>query len=289
MPVKKKKQQLMGVIGYPIAHSLSPVFQNAALKKLDPPLIYRAIQVTPYGLGQFVKQASQKGYLGFNVTIPHKERIIKYLDLLTPMAKKMGAVNTVKIEKNGKLTGHNTDGLGYLASLKKECRFNPKGKLVVLLGAGGAAKAIALALGNASCKKILIANRNQKRARLLVHHMKKNFPKTQWEAASLKKIPFSFWTQSHLLINSTSMGMKNIPFIPMPLETLHRHCIVSDIVYRPLHTPLLQKAKAHGLKIHPGWGMLLYQGALSFTYWTGKKPPLSIMKKNLLAALKASS
>ncbi|OGQ08643.1 MAG: shikimate dehydrogenase [Deltaproteobacteria bacterium RIFCSPLOWO2_12_FULL_40_28] len=289
MPAKKKTQKLLGVIGYPISHSLSPVFQNAAIKKLGLPLSYKAIKVKPQALGNFVRLAFQKKYLGFNVTIPHKEHIIKYLDLLTPMAKKMGAVNTVKIEKNGKLIGHNTDGLGYLESLKKECHFNPKGKLVVLLGAGGAAKAIATALGNASCKKVLIANRNKNRAPLLAQQMKKNFPRTQWETCFLKNIPSSFWSKTHLLVNATSMGMKNIPLVPLPLETLHPHCIVSDIVYHPLQTSLLKKAKTYGLKIHPGWGMLLYQGALSFTYWTNKKSPLATMKKNLLAALKTSS
>ncbi len=284
MSLKKKK--LLAVIGDPVAHSLSPVMQNAALKKLKLPYEYIPLRIKPEQLKEFA-QTKAKRLLGFNITIPHKETILPFLDRLTFEAKLIGAVNTV-LQENGKLVGFNTDGSGYLMSLEREKKFNPRNRDIVMLGAGGAARAIATILLLNQARSLVIANRSIQRAQALAQELSSHFKKQKifWcglEGNELKK----YLKRTHLLINATSVGLKGTHFIDFPWKDLYRQALVSDIVYAPQPmTSFLKEAKKAGHKIHTGEGMLVYQGALALEIWTGKKPDAYLMRRVLLKELK---
>lgn len=281
--MKKSRLKILGIIGDPISHSLSPIMHNSALAHLKLPYLYMPFHVVPDKLDEFFKTFKKRNIHGLNVTIPHKQAVIPYMDSLTKQASLIGAVNTI-IVKNKKLIGDNTDAQGYLESLAKQSQFDLHGKRVILLGAGGAARAIAIGLNQAS--EVLILNRTLAKAIDLAQELNFKFKQTHFAAYSLTKNNPQFWKHADLLINTTSMGMKNKKLADLPLKFLSKQALVSDIVYTPLETSLLKQAKKLGLKTHPGWGMLLYQGALSFKKWTGHEAPLEVMKKNLLEALK---
>ena len=278
----KKNQTHFGIIGFPVSHSLSPFMHNAAFKKLEIPSRYSKFEVSPKQLKSFFKKIPSNSLKGLNVTVPHKEAVIPYLDKLSPEAKLIAAVNTIRIEKN-KLHGYNTDGAGYLESLRREKKWKARGKNIVLLGAGGAARGILVALALAGAKQITIANRSSEKAKILAQEFRKKFKKVRFETCGLSPenltLPFS---KADLLVNTTSAGMKGVPFPQLPLKFIPKKALVSDIVYRPLLTPLLKEAKKHRLKTHGGLGMLLHQGALAFEIWTGRKAPIAVMKKALL-------
>lgn len=236
-------------------------------------------------LKQFFRSLLKHSIRGLNVTIPHKQAVIPFMHSLSREARAIGAVNTITI-KNKTFYGHNTDGKGYITSLAQQAKLSVSNKRVLLLGAGGAARAILVALGMEKTKSVHVANRTANKAFELILQMDKRFPQTKFSASSLEDIKTTVWTSCDLVVNTTSMGMKGSNYLSLPLSKLSAQAVVSDIVYTPLETPLLKNAKKLGLKTHPGWGMLLYQGALSFQLWTGKKAPLKIMQKALLEALK---
>ena len=283
--MNRSQLKILGIIGDPVAHSLSPVMQNAALARLHLPFLYMPFQVKHEFLENFFKILKSRKIVGLNVTVPHKQVVIPFLDSLTQEARLIGAVNTIKVVGK-KLKGHNTDGLGYVASLLGEARFSPRGRQIILIGAGGAARAIAASLGQARAREVLIINRTAKKAFDLAHEMGKKFPQTAFSVTSFDNLEPYFWSTTDLLINASSMGMKGKRSAHLPLSKLPRQAIVSDIVYAPQETPLLKAAKKLKLKTHPGWGMLLYQGALSFEFWTGRKAPIAVMRAALLDSLK---
>ncbi len=283
MPQKQLK--ILGIIGDPVSQSLSPLMHNAAMAHTGLPFIYMPFQVKPEELDVFFKSLAPRKIFGFNVTIPHKQAVIPYLDSLSREARLIGAVNTV-MRKGKKLIGYNTDGAGFIRSLKKEEKYELANKHVLLLGAGGAARAIAVALGLEGAREVMIFNRTAKKAFDLSFELGKKFRKTVFNASPLDPPDPSHWRLADLVINATSIGMKEFQNIQLPLSQLPSKALVVDIVYRPLETPLLKKAKKRGLSIHPGWGMLLHQGMLSFELWTGKKAPYEVMKKALLEALR---
>ncbi|MBI2499963.1 MAG: shikimate dehydrogenase [Deltaproteobacteria bacterium] len=247
MPPKKSTWKIAGVIGDPIDHSLSPHFQNALFTSCGLKVLYLPFLVKPEHLGKFLKQAK---------------------------------------ESRGLLVGYNTDAPGYVQSLKNETGFVPKNKTVLLLGAGGAARAILYILAQQGAYQIYLANRTVSKAVLLAKRFKRFFPKTAMEPLPLTSHSLSKILPSvDLLVNATSIGMGGTQGTKIPLERLPHRSVISDLVYRPILTPLLSQAKRRGLKIHPGWGLLLSQGALSFELWTGIVPRLDIMKKALLDAL----
>lgn len=278
--------KILGIIGDPISHSLSPLMQNAALAHLKLPFLYTPFQVKPEFLENFLKNLRTRKIVGLNVTIPHKEAVIPFLDSLTSQARLIGAVNTILV-KGKKWIGHNTDGAGFIQSLEKELKISVAGKQVILLGAGGAARGIAVALAQNRAREVLIINRTTQKGFNLMHVLHKKFPKTIFSVGSFEEIEPHFWLGADMLINATSMGMRGKKWVPLPLSKLPSRAVVADIVTNPLETTLLKKAKKLGLKIHAGWGMLLYQGALSFEFWTGKKAPVDVMKKTLLDELHA--
>ncbi|MEK7841501.1 MAG: shikimate dehydrogenase [Deltaproteobacteria bacterium] len=280
------KAKILGIFGYPIRHTISPAMHNAVIKALGLDMIYLPFEIKPSNLRDAVNGIKGIGMLGVNITIPHKEAVMKLLDDISEEARLIGAVNTI-VNKDNRLIGHNTDGYGYVASIKEDCKFNPKDKIIIILGAGGAARAVSAALAKSGAKKIIIANRTLSRADNLVKTFKRKFPDTKFEAIELEEdILRTYFQDINLLVNTTSVGMEKNEILEIPLEVLLKTAIVSDIVYNPLQTLLLKKADKLGLAAHGGLSMLIHQGAKSFKLWTGIDAPVNVMRKAALKALK---
>jgi shikimate dehydrogenase len=212
--------------------------------------------------------------------------VIEFLDELDPSAKQIGAVNTI-VQRNGKLYGHNTDGAGFMLSLRKDGHFDPAGKRAVIIGSGGAAAAAALALAEAGVRRLVIVNRNKTRAEVLAKRVKKHFER-ETLALALDEARALYWhiKESDLLVNATSVGMKPTDRLGLNPNSLHPKLFVYDLVYRETH--LLKTARRKGLKALDGLGMLVSQGARSFELFTGKRAPFRVMKNAVDQALKFS-
>jgi shikimate dehydrogenase len=272
---------LLGLLGDPVSHSKSPVMMNAALAELKAPYAYLAFRVSPSALEEAVRGLRALDVKGWNVTIPHKVAIMEHLDGLDETAREIGAVNTV-VKREGKWIGYNTDGAGYLRSLQEQVSFEPAEQRVVLLGAGGAARAVGYALAAAGVSSITVANRTVAKAEELAHHLSRY---TQTKAVAVNDCRKEIEAAT-LIVNTTSVGMvPRTEEMPIPGEWLNAHHLVSDLVYHPRMTALLQVAKANGATIHTGEGMLLHQAALALELWLGKKAPVEVMRKVLEASL----
>ncbi len=263
------------LIGDPVERSLSPAMHNAAFKELGLNCVYAAIEVPQRFLADAMAGIRAMKISGLNVTVPHKIAVAGLLDELDESASLTGAVNTIKNQR-GKLIGFNTDGEGALRAL--ESKIGPvKGKDVVLLGAGGAAHAIAFSLVRAGAR-LTIANRTAPRAKVLASIIEQKL------GAIVKTIPMNrdklkdALRGADMLINSTSVGMyPNASQTLVTSDMMHRGLVVNDIVYKPLETRLLREAKRAGARTINGLGMLVHQGALSFEIWTGKRAPIKVM------------
>ncbi len=270
------KLKLFALIGDPVGQSLSPAMHNAAFRALGLNCAYITLRVPKPTLANAIAGVRALGIAGLNVTIPHKISIISLLDELDESAKLVGAVNTVK-NNRGKLIGFNTDGEGALRALEEKIG-SVKGKEVVLLGAGGAARAIAFSLARAGAR-LTIANRTVPRAQALASAVEQKLS-TNVKVASLNRAELTKALKNvDVLINATSVGMH--PKIDKTLvraNMMRRGLVVYDIVYKPLRTKLLREARRAGGKTIDGLGMLVHQGALAFEIWTGKRAPIKIMK-----------
>lgn len=258
------------VIGHPIDHSLSPVMHNANFETLNYSATYEAINIPEEKFNRIRDIISDKALSGFNVTIPHKERIIPFLDEIDEQSETVGAVNTVKIE-DGKWTGYNTDGIGYVKGLQ---RVYPdlKHAYILILGAGGASKGIANELTKYVQPKLTIANRSLDR----FDQWSLNVNKIRLSDAELALSEFD------IIINTTPAGMNTNQEIPISLKHLEPETLVSDIVYVPFKTPILEQAEVQGNPIYNGLDMFVYQGAESFKIWTGTEPDVEVMKRTVL-------
>ena len=278
----------VGVIGYPIRHSISPVFQQAALDHYSLDAVFQAWEVEPAGLPAFMDGLRSPDTLGANVTVPHKEAVIPHLDQVDDWARRAGAVNTV-VNNGGELLGHNTDGSGFLRALEEHGRFSPEGSKVLIIGAGGSAKAVALALAHRGVSAITIANRTIERAQGLAGLVAGLGPRV--EAVPLSPTAKAFLaaaTEADLLVNCTSLGMKHGPDAeasPIPAEHIPSGALVYDLVYNPGETPFLREAAKAGAATLGGLPMLVYQGAAAFEFWTGREAPVDVMMKAAEAAL----
>ena len=276
--------RLYAVIGDPIEHSLSPVMQNIAFQRLGLNSVYLAFRVKPHNLGNSITGLKSLGISGFNVTVPHKVSIMKYLDTIDGLAVDLGAVNTV-VNKDGVLSGYNTDGAGALTALQ-EGGVELEGQKVVLLGAGGAAKALAFSIAPLA-ESLVILNRTELKARDLASSLTKRFSVSVEGEELTGDALQRYLADANILINATSVGM-----YPKVSETLvrsqhmHKGITVFDIVYNPLMTRLLREAKIAGARIIGGVKMLVYQGALAFELWTSLKPPVNEMCAAVETALK---
>ncbi len=273
---------IYGIFGYPVGHSLSPLMQNAAFKARKIPAVYIPFAIPPEGLGAALRGMLALGIRGVNLTLPHKERALSYMDHLTPSAQKIGAVNTVKVDRGG-LIGHNTDGEGFLLALKHDLGVYPKGKVAALIGAGGAAKAIAVTLLSSGVEQLFLYNRSRNHLLGLLHHLRKVFPMKRShifvEEFGSRKI--RDLKGIDLLIQATSVGMDGKSCL-IEERALHRGMSVYETIYHPQETPFLRLARHQKLPRANGIGMLAAQGALAFEWWTGKRAPIDVMRRALI-------
>ena len=271
-------KKIFGVLGDPVEHSLSPVMHNAAFEKLGMDALYLAFQVSKDELGDAIRGAKSLGIAGLNVTIPLKEHALSFVDM-DEMTKQIGAINTIDFS-SGRPVGYNTDGIGSLRVLK-ETVGEIKGKNVLILGAGGAAKAIAFYL-DAEGAKVTVANRTKERAVQLASRL------STADAIGLDAEFEERIKDADVLINATSVGMHpHDNETPVYAELLHPDLVVFDIVYNPMETRLLKEAKRAGVKrIVHGVKLLVYQGAASFKIWTNEEPPIAVMEKAVINALR---
>ena len=268
----------LGIIGYPIGHSISPIFQQAALDALGIDATYEKWEVTPEGVGDFVNGLRAPDSWGINITLPHKQAVIPLLDEVDEWATAAGAVNTI-VNHDGRLTGHNTDGPGFLRALLVETGYDPKGTRALILGAGGSARGILLALVRGGVDSLVIANRTMERAETLAKLAVENGVKS--EAIPIAgNVLIKSAASADLIVNCTSVGMSHGPDeqgTPLTAAQIPASAIVNDVVYTPLETPLLREAAAAGATALGGLHMLVYQGVLSFQMWTGQDAPADVM------------
>lgn len=278
------KTKVFCVIGDPIEHSLSPVMHNAAFKHLKLDAIYVAFNVKKEMLEDAVRGMRGFGICGMNVTMPHKTAIINYLDEIDSVAKFVGAVNTI-LNMNGKLVGFNTDGIGALKALK-ENGVEPKDKKFLLLGAGGAGRAIAFQLAQ-EADEIRILNRDGSKAKLLANTLRGKFNKKIVGGRLSPNVLRKWLKDVDVLINATSVGMH--PYNGQTLverNILRPELTVMDIVYNPIETKLLKDARSVGAKVISGIEMLVFQGSASFEIWWNQPAPISVMREAIMKELR---
>jgi len=289
--------KFIGLIGYPLKHSISPYFQQAALDYHQLDIRYEAWEISSKGLGDAVARLREPRNLGANVTVPYKEAVLPLLDEVDEQASLIGAVNTI-VKRDNRLLGFNTDVYGFAQALYKEGHFEPEGKQAVILGAGGAARAVSFALVRKKVSALIIINRTLEKARALADSLKRYIRDSSLRSEGLKTsvttLPWQSLTSPktlddcHLIVNCTTMGMKYSSQegqSPLSLEVIPNHILVYDLVYNPWLTPLLQLAQRAGANTLGGLPMLVYQGAASFELWTDKEAPIDIMLDKAKEAL----
>jgi len=270
-----------GVIGYPLGHSLSPPIFQAAFDAAGAGAQYEKWETAPDQLEGRLNALRGDDFLGANVTIPHKEAVVPYLDRLDETAQLVGAVNTIRNEA-GQLAGYNTDVAGFARALRDDAGFDPKGKRTGIIGAGGAARAVALSLVRSGASIILLVGRTPKRLDKVVVDLRKlegtgtTITWAHWgDGVFMTVLP-----SCELLVNCTPVGTKGSDSegqSPIDVQWLPKSGVVFDVVYNPPETPLLTSAKGRGLKAVSGLGMLVYQAAESFRLWTGQEAPVEKM------------
>ena len=276
------KAELVGVFGHPVAENPTVVMQEAAFNALNLNWRYLTIEVLPEDLENAIKGLRAFNLRGINLTIPHKVEVLKYLDEVSSAAKLMGAVNTV-VRIDNKLKGENTDGKGFMRSLTVDAQMDPKGKKVVVLGAGGAARAITVELALAGVQYITIVNRSESRGQILTDLLNsKTSAKTDfliWDGT------YSVPSDTDILINATSIGLSpNIDDKPdINYQSITSKMLVCDVIPTPM-TPFLAEVRKRGADILDGLGMLVYQGAIGFKIWTGLDAPIAVMHQALSKA-----
>lgn len=271
-----------GIIGHPVAQSLSPAFQSAAFAHCGLQTVYERWDTPPSALEARIAGLRSHDLLGANITIPYKEAVFPLLDELGGQSARVGAVNTI-VNRQGRLFGFNTDGPGFVAALRNVAHFEPEGKAILLLGAGGAARGIAFALAEARTQRIAIANRDGARALRLAADVAAG----GFRESNHVPLPASL-AGYDAVVNCTSIGMHGGPApesLPADLATAKPGALVVDIVYAPEETPFLAAARARQLPTLGGLPMLIYQGALAFELWTGLAAPVDVMFESARRAL----
>ena len=279
----------LGIIGYPIGHSMSPVMFRAALAEYGLDVTYDAWEVAPEKLGEFLAKVrnSEGEILGFNATVPHKEAVMAAVDEVSEEARRAGAVNTV-VNDGGKLVGYNTDGAGFVRALREEAGFEFEGRRALIVGAGGAARGVVMALAEEGVGRITISNRTPERAHRLSDDLDRYFARGApvvimgsnefRRAASL----------SHLIVQCTTLGMLHGPApdaTPLTRDDVFPGALVYDLVYNPPETTFMREARKARAEVYGGLSMLVYQGAVGFEKWTGRPAPVEAMFEAARAAL----
>lgn len=276
MPSNNTGLRTYCIIGDPVDHSLSPAMHNAAFKALNLNCVYIAFRVGKDELEAGLLSLRKTNIAGFNVTMPHKIAILPLLDELDETCTKIGAVNTVNNE-NGRLKGYNTDIHGFIEPIKRR-KISLKEKTVLLIGAGGAARAVVTALVEEDIMKIIIANRSLEKAKVLSDICKNS--NVNCELVSLDHVT-KYAPDAHLIVNATPIGMKGEDSL-ITAEHISSDSVVYDLVYRPMETGLIQSAEEAGATVIYGYEMLLEQGAKSFEIWMQMEAPRDVMKKMLV-------
>jgi len=277
--------RILGILGFPLGHSLSPLMHNRALQSLGLNYVYVAFAVARHFLADAVKGLRGLGVAGVNVTVPFKEEILPYLDELSTEAQACQAVNVVK-NCQGRLVGYNTDGPGFMAALT-EAGVTPAGQRIVLLGAGGAARAVAYQLGRAGSQHITCVNRTRGKAEQLAEFItgQTGVPASAagWDEEEVEKAVQA----AGMLVNTTPVGMfpatREMP--PVNPEWFHHELVVCDVIYNPAQTRLLLAARQRGLRTVDGVGMFVHQGALAFEIFTGCPAPVKLMREVVVGEL----
>lgn len=271
------RTKLTGLIGWPVGHSLSPLMQNAAFSALKLNWSYLSLPVEPSRIAQAISGLAALGFCGVNVTIPHKQSVIPFLDELSPQAAKIGAVNTITVSQGKYIVGHNTDFQGLIDCFNHN-GFDVRNKSATVVGAGGAARATVYALIASEAKSITVLSRNPAQADKLA----RAFDKSRLYAGVLNRQSIvSCTNESDLLVNATPVGMLGqVDESIWPKDvSIPAQVTVLDLVYNPRKTRLLMQAMSAGAKAISGLDMLIFQGGASFSLWTGKKPPIKAMRR----------
>lgn len=267
----------LAVIGYPIGHSISPAMQQAALDSLGIEAEYVKIEVAPGDLATFVQELRAGDWGGINVTVPHKQAIVPLLDSLSEEAAAIGAVNTVVVD-GSRLRGHNTDASGFKRAIRDDAGFDPAGRNVCLLGAGGAARAVLWSLCESRARRVLIVNRTVERAKSLLDAASRW---NDWAELEVDLLPSTWgeWSDTlaacDLVVNTTSVGLHRSD-TPLPASAIPDGATVMDLIYNPRPTRLLAESMPR-LRTIDGLPMLVYQGAAAFELWTGLSAPVGVM------------
>jgi len=255
------------VIGNPISHSLSPKLHGYWLKRYGLPGEYTALQVTEGDLEETLRMLPSQGFVGVNVTLPHKVEVLQYADQITDRATLIGAANTLTFKEDGRIFADNTDGYGFISNLRQGAPdWDPKSGPAVIFGAGGAARAVIVALADAGVPEIILTNRTRAKAEALRADFGARIRVVDWVQAG------SVLEEANVVINTTSLGMKGAAEFKVSLDALRPETVVTDIVYNPLRTPFLKAAEQVGCTTVDGLGMLLHQGVPGFERWFGKRP-----------------
>lgn len=274
MKIPDAHTKFLGLFGWPVEHSLSPRMHNMAFEEMGLNYCYLAIPVEPEALGDAVRGVRAMGIRGVNVTVPHKEKVMAFLDALDEEARFIGAVNTI-VNTNGKLKGYNTDGRGFIKSLEEE-NIEIDGKNILIIGAGGASRAISYYLCQ-KAKRLSIFDIDAGKLRALVQDLQK----INKNVSALNEIKTLEGVD--ILINATPLGLKEKDPFPVEISLLKPGMVAGDLIYR--ETPFQRKAREKGLRTFNGLGMLLWQGVLASELWTGVRPPHETMRKALLEGI----
>lgn len=278
------KTGVYGIIGHPVEHSFSPGMHNAAFAKLGMDCCYVPFSVRPDNLRRTMAAVVPLGLRGLNITVPHKERVIPFLDALTDDARFIGAVNTIEV-RDGALIGHNTDGRGFIRSLRTDAGLSPKDRTFVMAGAGGAARAIGFSLALAGADSLVLFDPDRAKARKLCRDIRN---RTACRADLVSADAFGKRARiADCIINATPLGLKKGDPLPFPREVVRKGQLVCDIVYNPADTALLKMSRSLGAGTLSGIGMLLYQGVIAFEVWTGRKGPVDVMKHALIRQIRS--
>jgi shikimate dehydrogenase len=273
--------ELVGVFGTPVAENPTGAMMEAAFAAAGLNWRYLTVEVQPEQLADAVRGALAMNWAGFNCTIPHKVAVIPLLDALSPEAELIGAVNTVRREGSSWI-GENTDGRGFLRGLTADAKVDPAGKHAVVLGAGGASRAICAELCLAGLARLTLVNRNPLRGGELASHLREQTG-TEVEFIEWPEPAYAIPADADIIVNATSVGL--FPHVnaapPVDLRAAADHAVVCDAVFNPAETRLLQNARAHGLRTLDGLSMLVYQGVIGYELWTGQKAPEAVMKETL--------
>lgn len=261
--------RLAGLIGYPARYSLSPALHNAAYKAMGVDAAYVVFPVQPQHIRSAIDGMRAFDLMGLSVTIPHKEAVVPFVEDVTPHAARLRSVNCIT-RLGDRLIGHNTDGLGFISALQQDQSFEPEGKRCVVIGAGGAARAVIASLGDAGAAEVVIVNRSKERAEYAMTL-----------AGDAGRVgDESDVAKADLIVNATPLGMEgnHASNLPIGVDGIGEGQLVVDLIYRPSRTALLQQAEERGARVANGLGMLIHQAAAQVELWTGRKPPVDVMR-----------